>query len=215
MRLAAPALPLLLGLLPQEHGIRLHYQLLPDGLRLLPELLPAAYQTAAFVSNPVLSDEALGIAARFDHFDDRMDEPNPGIMRPWYQRNAARTTDAALGWLAEPLGPPVEEGPQGELALVLPFPAIPSAKRPEAQQVPPTAGAPGEEGPEDMRSGKSVMIAAAREQWKEQEVESLEAETLFCNAAEREDATVPLAPVGGPAEGEEEGPALLLPAPIG
>ena len=58
---------ILTGLLPQEHRVRLFYQLLPQETRLVSELLPPAYQTAAFVSNIVLTDEALGAAGRFDH----------------------------------------------------------------------------------------------------------------------------------------------------
>lgn len=87
------------GLLPQAHGVRLFYQLLPEQTRLIPELLPERYQSAGFVSNMVLTDEALGIASRFDHFDDHVDQREP--YRKVYERNARRTTDAALLWLAD------------------------------------------------------------------------------------------------------------------
>jgi arylsulfatase A-like enzyme len=90
---------ILTGQLPQEHGVRLFYQLLPEGVLLIPDHLPDSYQTAAFVSNVALTEEALGIASHFDHFDDRVDEKEPH--RRVYERNARRTTNAALLWLAE------------------------------------------------------------------------------------------------------------------
>ncbi|MGI9432860.1 MAG: sulfatase [Myxococcota bacterium] len=93
------AVSLLTGLLPQDHGVRLFYQLLPEATRLLTDRLPAAYQTAAFVSNVVLTEEALGLASRFDHYDDWVDEQEPH--RPVWERSARRTTAAALAWLKE------------------------------------------------------------------------------------------------------------------
>ena len=65
---------ILSGKLPQEHGVRLFYQLAPKGLELIPDLLPDDCQTAAFVSNVVLTDEALEIAPHFDHYDDFVGE---------------------------------------------------------------------------------------------------------------------------------------------
>ena len=53
---------MLSGLLPQQHGVRLLNQILEKDVALLPKFLPDEYQTAAFVSNIVLTDEALGIA---------------------------------------------------------------------------------------------------------------------------------------------------------
>ncbi len=94
---------ILTGQLPQEHGVRLFYQLLPEGVLLIPDRLPHAYQTAAFVSNVTLTEEALGIAGHFDHFDDRVDEKEP--QRKVYERNARRTTNAVLLWLAEQRAP--------------------------------------------------------------------------------------------------------------
>jgi arylsulfatase len=94
---APSVVSLLSGLLPQEHGVRLFFQLVPDEVRLLPDLLPERYASAAFVSNVVLTDEALGIASRFDHYDDYVDERESA--RRVFERNAARTTDAALAWL--------------------------------------------------------------------------------------------------------------------
>jgi arylsulfatase len=88
---------LLSGLYPGEHGVRLLYERVPADVRLLTDHLPDAYQTAAFVSNVVLSDPALGIADRFDHYDDTVDERESG--REVYERRASRTTDAALAWV--------------------------------------------------------------------------------------------------------------------
>lgn len=94
---------LLTGLLPQDHRVRLFYQLLGEKTKLLTAYLPPAYQKAAFVSNIVLTDEALGIADRFDHYDDFVDERESE--RVIFERRASRTTDAALRWLAERADP--------------------------------------------------------------------------------------------------------------
>ncbi|GIW41463.1 MAG: hypothetical protein KatS3mg076_2040 [Candidatus Binatia bacterium] len=88
---------ILSGLLPQEHRVRLFYQLAPPELRLLPDLLRPRYRTAAFVANMLLTEEALGIAGRFDHYDDYVDQLQHN--RDIYERNAERTTDAVLRWL--------------------------------------------------------------------------------------------------------------------
>ncbi len=95
---APSIISLLTGQYPQEHGVRLLYQLVPRRSRLLTGALPKGYQSAAFVSNFVLTDEATGLAAYFDHYDDFMAEAVPG--RPLYERGAGPTTDAALQWLA-------------------------------------------------------------------------------------------------------------------
>ena len=89
---------LLSGRTPPEHGVRLFHQLLAKDVPLVPDLLPDAYATAAFVSNVVLTDEALGIAGRFDHYDDFVDE-RESSRELIYERRAERTTDAALAWL--------------------------------------------------------------------------------------------------------------------
>jgi len=94
---------ILTGQLPHDHGVRKFYQLLPDDVQLVTGLLPDAYQTAAFVSNIVLTDEAMGIARRFDHYDDHVDERESA--RKIFERSAARTTDAALLWIAEHRAP--------------------------------------------------------------------------------------------------------------
>ena len=91
------------GLLPQEHRVRLLYQLMPEDVALATDLLPAGYQKAAFVSNVVLTDEALGIADRFDHYDDFVDEKEP--RRLVFERNARRTSDAVVEWLEQGYDP--------------------------------------------------------------------------------------------------------------
>ena len=98
---------LLSGLLPHEHRVRLFYQLVPETTRLLPELLPEAYVSAGFVANVVLSDDALGIAARFDHYDDSVDELAVRGLdgSPIWERRASRATDAALRWLRDESDP--------------------------------------------------------------------------------------------------------------
>jgi len=88
---------LLTGLQPRGHGVRLLYQLVGQDIPLVPDLLPPDYQTAAFVSNTVLTDEALGIASRFGHYDDFVDEREPA--RLIFERGASRTTDAVLDWI--------------------------------------------------------------------------------------------------------------------
>jgi len=88
---------LLTGLAPVEHGVRLLYQLVPSEAALVTELLPDTWQTAAFVSSAVVTDEALGIADRFDHYDDFVDEQE--LHRVNYERRAERTTRALLDWV--------------------------------------------------------------------------------------------------------------------
>jgi arylsulfatase A-like enzyme len=88
---------ILSGLLPQEHGVRIFYQLLDDDIEILSQFLAPSHQTAAFVSNTVLTDEAMGMASRFDYFDDFVSSRES--MRMIYERDARKTTDAALAWL--------------------------------------------------------------------------------------------------------------------
>jgi arylsulfatase A-like enzyme len=89
---------ILTGQLPQEHGVRLFFQLLPEGTELISDLLPEAYETAAVVSNMVLTDEAMGLAAHFEHFDDHVDQKESE--RDMFERNGRGTTEAALRWLS-------------------------------------------------------------------------------------------------------------------
>ncbi len=92
----ASMVSVLSGLLPQDHGVRLFDQRLPDEVVLITERLPDAYRTAAFVSNGVLSDLGLGIGRRFDHFDDDVARGSGSHV---LERDAAATTDAVVRWL--------------------------------------------------------------------------------------------------------------------
>jgi arylsulfatase A-like enzyme len=88
------------GVLPQRHGVRLLFQQLDPSIEMLPDhLRRSGYHTAGVVSNIVLTDEAMGIASHFDHYDDFVDEGKKG----WeaFERRASRTTDSALTWLVE------------------------------------------------------------------------------------------------------------------
>ena len=90
---------LLTGLSPQQHGIRILYQQAYPELDSLPrQLSRLGYQTAAIVSNQVLTAEASALDQHFDYYDDTMETPQnfSGL----YERNAEGTTDAALRWLA-------------------------------------------------------------------------------------------------------------------
>lgn len=88
----------LTGRLPQDHGVRRFLELYDGRVPLVCDLLPNTWETAAFVSNAVLTDEALGVASCFDTYDDYVDE-RAGPVRKVYERSAGRTTDAALAWL--------------------------------------------------------------------------------------------------------------------
>ncbi|MFQ5515581.1 MAG: sulfatase [Myxococcota bacterium] len=90
---------ILSGRLPQEHGVRAFSQLVPQATKLIPDLLPPAYQRAGFVGNAVLTHEATDLGDRFDHFDEFLDSRVPNSHR--IERRAGRLTDAALLWLAD------------------------------------------------------------------------------------------------------------------
>jgi arylsulfatase A-like enzyme len=92
---------MLTGLYPYRHGVRLLWQPLDDKVVTLPEWLRnAGYQTAAVVSNLVLADEGSGLGRRFDHYDNRVDDPETN--RPdMLERRAGPTTDAAMQWVAK------------------------------------------------------------------------------------------------------------------
>jgi arylsulfatase len=91
---------MLSGLVPARHRVRLFYQRVPANIYLLPDYLSAAgYQTAAVVSNVVLTREAIGLSTRFDHYDDFVDEREQSL--DVYERRASRTSDAAIKWLRE------------------------------------------------------------------------------------------------------------------
>ncbi|RMD83484.1 MAG: hypothetical protein D6815_06435 [Candidatus Dadabacteria bacterium] len=94
---------ILTGLLPQQHRLRLFFQLFDAEVPTIPELLPPEYQTAAFVSNMVLTNEAIGLASRFDHYDDYVSRKQP--LQDVWERNARDTTNAVLAWLATEADP--------------------------------------------------------------------------------------------------------------
>jgi arylsulfatase A-like enzyme len=83
--------------------VRLLYQVLSPDVAILPDFLPERYQTAAFVSNIVLTDEAMRMGSRFAHYDGFVDEKEP--YRNIYERNARRTTNAVLAWMREKRDP--------------------------------------------------------------------------------------------------------------
>jgi arylsulfatase len=87
----------LTGLLPQENGLRMFCQKVPRKLGLVSDhLAMAGYQTAAIVSNIVLTTEAMDLAPHFDYFDDYVDEVESSRKR--WERTAGGTTDAAVIW---------------------------------------------------------------------------------------------------------------------
>ena len=59
--------------------------------------------SAGFVANMVLTDEAVGIGSRFDHYDDFLDQRES--KRRVFERNAEATTNAALLWLVKERDP--------------------------------------------------------------------------------------------------------------
>ncbi len=89
---------MLTGQMPQEHRVRMLLQMVPRELRLLPEMLPAGWQTAGFVSNMMLTSEASGLGTHFQYYDDFVDE-RERYRADTFERNAAHTTDAVLQWL--------------------------------------------------------------------------------------------------------------------
>lgn len=91
---------MLSGLYPARHRVRFFYQRIPAQVPVLSDYLAAAgYQTAAVVSNVVLTREAIGLSTRFDHYDDFVDEREARL--DVFERRASRTTDAALTWLED------------------------------------------------------------------------------------------------------------------
>lgn len=86
---------------PSDHRVSQFSMEPMDGaLETVAELLSnAGYETAAFVSNPVLAARR-NLGQGFDVYDDSMNRGE--LNRPGYaERSAADTTDAALAWLEE------------------------------------------------------------------------------------------------------------------
>jgi arylsulfatase len=90
---------MLTGRYPAGHRVRLFYQKLPRRIASIPDLLPAGFQTAGLVGNAVVADDAMGLASRFDHFEDEVDRP--ALYTNNVERSAEALTDAALRWLGE------------------------------------------------------------------------------------------------------------------
>lgn len=87
---------ILSGTMPSTHRVRSYGRHVDDAVRLLPELLPDAYQSAAFVSSTAMTNASLGLGGRFDHFDDQLAERLDGTA---FQRVARPTTEAVLSWV--------------------------------------------------------------------------------------------------------------------
>lgn len=95
---SASVISMLSGLYPRAHGVRDFFGTLSTDIKILPDFLrEAGYQSSAVVSNSVLSDASLGIAKRFDHYDDFVKQRES--KRMVFERRARLTTDAALHWL--------------------------------------------------------------------------------------------------------------------
>ena len=94
---------MLTGRYPAGHRVRLFYQKLPAQIATIPDLIPPEYQTAGFVGNAVVSDEAMGLASRFDVFEDEVDRP--ALYTTNVERSAEPLTDAAIAWLREQRDP--------------------------------------------------------------------------------------------------------------
>jgi arylsulfatase A-like enzyme len=90
---------LLTGRLPQEHRVRMFYQQITKRITTIPDLLPGSYQTAGFVGNGILSNEALGVGKRFGYFEDKVERA--ALYTQNVERSAESLTDAALRWLEE------------------------------------------------------------------------------------------------------------------
>lgn len=91
----------LTGLYPHRHGMRLLMQRIsPEVNTVVDDLRRGGYETAAIISNAVLTHEASGLGDRFDFYDDAVDEREP-FREEMLERNAARTTDAAIDWLRQ------------------------------------------------------------------------------------------------------------------
>ena len=94
---------MLTGRYPAGHRVRLFYQKLPPRIASIPDLLPEEFQTAGFVGNAVIADDAMGIGSRFDHFEDEVDRP--ALYTNNVERSAGPLTDAALRWLSDQRDP--------------------------------------------------------------------------------------------------------------
>jgi len=84
---------------PIYHGITMNAQVLPNSLLTMAEILRGhGYQTAAFVSNPVLKKKT-NIGKGFEFYDDQL--PQKEINRNMRERDANLTAQAAIQWLVQ------------------------------------------------------------------------------------------------------------------
>lgn len=82
---------MLTGLYPYHHRVRMFWQrVTAENITVADHLRRAGYQTAAVLSNSVLTDEACGLGVRFDYYDDDMRHRGS---------QAGDVTDAAITWL--------------------------------------------------------------------------------------------------------------------
>jgi arylsulfatase A-like enzyme len=90
---------LVTGTYPTQHGVMLNEGRMNEGLATLAETLGhAGYETAAVISNPVLSRRTgLGIERGFGLYDDEMPSLEKNRGKPF--RAAPETTAAAIRWL--------------------------------------------------------------------------------------------------------------------
>jgi len=80
-----------------SNGIKTNYDVLPDALLTIAEVLrDKGFQTAAFVSNAVLQ-KATNIGQGFTSYDD--DLPQREANRMFYERDGSLTAQAAIRWL--------------------------------------------------------------------------------------------------------------------
>jgi len=95
----ASVVSFLTGKYPYHHRVRMFWQkVTAENITVADHLRRAGYQTAAVVSNIVLSDDACGLGVRFDDYDDNVNVPEPN--RPHMrERRAVDTTDDAIAWL--------------------------------------------------------------------------------------------------------------------
>lgn len=95
---ASSTFSILTGMMPQDHGVRMQFQLLhPQLVTVAPLLAEKGYQTAGIVSTTILTREATGLDQQFEYYDDYVNERE--LNRNFYERNAQNTNTAVLKWL--------------------------------------------------------------------------------------------------------------------
>jgi arylsulfatase A-like enzyme len=87
----------LTGYLPQNHHQRVGYQKIrPEVVLVHEKMKDLGYQSAGFIANILLTEEASGLETRFDYYDDYVLQPE--LYQNNYERDALFTTDAVLRW---------------------------------------------------------------------------------------------------------------------